>query len=647
MKCFFLQIILIVGVFAFVIGDGGFVYCQKAHWFKTGQDADIVLSAIDFNNTGGPLLFNHPGTIASDGIHLLLADRNNNRILIWNKLPTGNIPPDIVLGQKDFITNQPGTGLYEFNWPVSVAADGTHIIVTDTYNDRILIWNSFPTQNAQPADLELKGGRGIPQRGRGNIVWPWAVWSNGEKLIITSTGASQVLIWNTFPTQNNQKPDIVLTLDAFGTPRTIGSNGKNLVIGDHNAYKKDRGNFFWKEFPTKDNEPFDFFMRDVPRGPGLQGPQMGEVFWGNIFTPDGRFLSLTNTINIWNSFPENENDVPSLCVDYRSFAGDGSGATFADGKLYLSLSNGNKIVGYQSFPSTPNQKPDFVIGSPDIQTNTLEVSNIMSNPVPATDGKSLFVSSDFDRKLYVWKNLPDESGAKPDFIYNIGGWDNDIYKGVFAQAGQREVYIWKTPPIYGQPPDITFRGSIGSIKLQEVRGVALDAKYFYLSDASQNKIYIWEGLPAGDRPPKYILTTDKPHRLCSDGKYLVVTATLSNETGHIKIFPIDKLQDNAQPIVVRFKNLRTNLPQSVIASHGHLFVADTCFNRVLVWRDIEDAITGNNPDVILGAETLDEVAPEIGRNKLFWPGAVAFDGSFLWVGEFKFSERLLRFSVQP
>ena len=66
-------------------------------WFITGQDADIMLSGVDFNNTGGPLLFNHPGAVASDGTHLLLADTYNNRVLIWNKLPGGNTPPDFCL----------------------------------------------------------------------------------------------------------------------------------------------------------------------------------------------------------------------------------------------------------------------------------------------------------------------------------------------------------------------------------------------------------------------------------------------------------------------------------------------------------------------------------------------------------------------
>ena len=69
-------------------------------FFTTGQSADIVLSAIDFDNAGGGLLFNHPSGIASDGTRLLLVDRNNNRVLIWSNAPSGNTAPDLVLGQK-------------------------------------------------------------------------------------------------------------------------------------------------------------------------------------------------------------------------------------------------------------------------------------------------------------------------------------------------------------------------------------------------------------------------------------------------------------------------------------------------------------------------------------------------------------------
>ena len=130
---------------------------KPSGWFTSGQDADIMLSGIDFNNTGGALLFNHPMDIASDGERLLLADTRNNRILIWNSLPTENSEPDIVLGQKDFYSNNPDTGMNQMNWPVSVSTDGEHVAVADTYNNRILIWNTFPASNGQSADLVIQG----------------------------------------------------------------------------------------------------------------------------------------------------------------------------------------------------------------------------------------------------------------------------------------------------------------------------------------------------------------------------------------------------------------------------------------------------------------------------------------------------------
>jgi len=77
-----------------------------------------------------------------------------------------------------------------------------------------------------------------------------------------------------------------------------------------------------------------------------------------------------------------------------------------------------------------------------------------------------------------------------------------------------------------------------------------------------------------------------------------------------------------------------------------LFVADTGFDRVLIWNDIADALAGKSADVILGASDFQDTSPQIGADKLFWPCTLAFDGSYLWVGEFKFSERILRFSVR-
>ncbi|MDO8751267.1 MAG: hypothetical protein Q7K03_09010 [Dehalococcoidia bacterium] len=51
-------------------------------FFKTGQNADILLSGFDFNNSGGPLVFNHPGSIASDGTRLFITDVVNKRMVV-------------------------------------------------------------------------------------------------------------------------------------------------------------------------------------------------------------------------------------------------------------------------------------------------------------------------------------------------------------------------------------------------------------------------------------------------------------------------------------------------------------------------------------------------------------------------------------
>jgi len=617
-------------------------------WFYTGQDADIMLSGIDFNKTGGPLLFNHPMDIASDGKHLLLADTWNNRILIWNSLPTNNTPPDIVLGQPNFDTNNPGRGRDQLNWPVSVATDGQHVVVADTNNHRILIWNSFPTRNGQPADIVLEGVPPDPERPetyRRAVAWPWGVWTDGKKLVVSSTGAGLVLIWNIFPTEDNQPADIYIKGDFLGTPRQITSDGNFLIVGDHNPKINDSPvsysvSFVWKTFPSRDNQPYDFYLKDpVDPASWLRGD----------ITLDGKLILFGTRLHIWNSFPTGPEDKPDLTLEFNCRWGDGSRVIYAGGRLYLVEYNGNKVLVFNKIPDSPLDKPDFAIGASDIYTNTLETNFFITNPVPISDGESLFVLSDFDRKLYVWRSLPDESGAWPDIVYKFGiyqPWDGAIYKDKLVIAGEATVLIWDAIPRNGELPNRKFVGGIGNVKFKRLRGVALDDKYFYLADEEAGKIYVWNGIPeSSSTDPLFSVDVEHVRRITSDGKYLAVT-----RGSLICLFEVDKLGPNSKGIPV--EGARVNLAEHALVAKGHLFVADTCNSRVLAWRNISDAIAGKPPDVVLGQEELvplrpEEVRPQIGRDKLFWPAALSFDGNYLWVGEYKFSNRLLRFSPSP
>ncbi len=657
-------------------------------WFTTGQNADIMLAGIDFNNAGGPLLFNHPGNLASDGTRLLLADRNNNRILIWSKFPAGNTPPDLVLGQPDFTSNNPGKELNQVNWPVSVAAANGKVVVADTYNDRILIWNSFPTKNGQPADIEIKdtgprsgdpAGQQDVQAAKQHVAWPWAVWTDGAKLVVTSTGTSSVAIWNSFPTRNDQAADIALFAGGkFGTPRSIGSDGKHLMIGDHNAKPNNGGvgNFFWNNFPTRDDEPYDFFVftpqRMGERMPLQEGPGpkiQGDIMWGGTFTPDGKFIVISNGLYIWNSFPKNENDAADLRVGasggsgdpkegYPLVGGDGSGAVFAGGKLYVGLYNGNKIVAFNSLPTQQNQNPDFAIGAPNISTNTLETNYFINNPNPLTDGKSLFVLTNFGGIMYVWKNMPDQSGAKPDFVYKLSPppQHTSIVRNSLVMDDGNKMFVWKKLPLNGEKPDITFDKKFSGIDIGKISCIAGDDKYFYIS-TQENKTYVWEDVPIQDIAPKITINTGlggsggaggRGGGGCySDGTYITRISTFEHM---VKIYRVTDLISNPNnplpPMTVGRSGGMFNLPEGALVYNKHLFVADTVSSRVLVWNNVEDAVSGKDPDVVLGAESLTEKLPEIGRDKLFWPSTLAFDGGYLWVGEFKFSGRVVRFSVK-
>lgn len=623
---------------------------KTSGWFHTGQDADIMLSGIDFNNSGGPLLFNHPSGIASDGRRLFLADTFNNRVLVWNTPPAGNVPPDFVLGQKDFTSNDPGSGRDQMNWPFGVATDGKHLVVADVNNSRILIWNSIPTKNGTPADIVIEGGGnpwetpppgGFPERLPGAA---WCVWTNGEKLVVSNTwGGASVLIWNTFPTRDNQPADLVLKGGGnIGTPRHITSDGNCLIVGEHNARvegQPDHGSFFWKTFPTVDDQPYDFYM------------SKGFGWLRGAFLSDGRLMLIGGErpeLRIWNSFPQNENDEADIVLELRSsglWGHDYEGVVVVGSRIYFSQGNLNRVIGYNSIPTEPDQKPDFIIGSPDLSTNTLETHFFIQNGMPVSNGKNLFVASDFDRKLYVWKNLPDQSGAYPDIVYRLPSqpWDIALWENTLALAGEKTLFIWKRLPLEGNLPDIVLRG-IGDIRFQELKGVAIDDRYFYLSDYGAGKVYVWEGLPDENLNPKPKFTIEEkgPWRLDSDGEYLVVITVFDQP---IKVYRVADLSANSAPISSIGGPGRLNLPQAVTVSHGHLFISDTGFHRVLVWESIEDAISGKwPPDVILGKTNLEDHLPAIGRNSFYNPACISFDGNYLWVGEFKFSNRILRFS---
>ncbi len=641
----------------YVVAPGG-----TSGFFATAQDGDIALSTFGFNDAGGPLEFNHPSGLTSDGTRLVMTDVFNNRVLIWNTAPThGDQAPDLVLGQPDFTANTPGTGRHQMNWPVSASTDGTRLVVTDTNNDRILIWNEFPTSNAEPADIVLSGGTNA-EPARDNIQWPWGIWTDGNRLAVSSTASGSVLIWNTFPAVDGQPADLLLTgSGAIGTPRQITSDGNSLIVGDHNAAtggQADPGTFFWTSFPTVQDQPYDFFVVD-PLGEKMSAPWLR-----GDFTDDGRLVMMGDTLHIWDEMPTAASSRPALSNNGQGLAGgydfrwgDFSTVVVVGGRVYITT-NGSTLVAYDSMPTSATQAPDFVLGASGLYADGNMENFVISNPVPASNGTSLFASSDFDHRLFVWRKRPDQSGAPPDVVYHFcwfrnddaerrnqceglfSPWDNALHGDTFAMAGRRRLVVWTELPLEGNLPAYDFEDGVGGVGFEELTGVAMDDRYFYLADKLSNRVHVWAGIPDGTHDPVATLSVSQPSRLSSDGTWLAVNSTM----GHgAQVYRVDQIESGAAPMTVGGSGT-FNLPEGTTVDNGHLFVADTGNSQMLAWQAVADAVAGLPADAILGASGAADSQPEIGRNQLFWPAAASFDGDYLWVGERKFSGRLVRFS---
>ncbi|MGH9697212.1 MAG: hypothetical protein ACRD5Z_23920, partial [Bryobacteraceae bacterium] len=267
------------------------------------QAPNLVLGQVDFISRAQPgngvvtgTILRGPQGVWIQGNRLFVADTQNHRILIWNSIPTvNNQAPDQVLGQDDFTHAQapppsavdPPAAANRMLNPVSVTSDGTHLFVADLGFNRVLIWNSIPTVNDQPADVVLgqtdmtRSGAndaavcgsnkiGLPtinlNTGQllslgpcvANLNFPRFALSDGRRLFVADGGNDRVLVYNAIPTANGTNADIVLgepdfttnivtsqaigivstaidntgAVDVTPTPTSLAFDGTNLYVSD-------------------------------------------------------------------------------------------------------------------------------------------------------------------------------------------------------------------------------------------------------------------------------------------------------------------------------------------------------------------------------------------------------------------------------
>lgn len=213
---------------------------------------------------------------------LFVADTAQNRLFIWNKLPTTEFQkPDVVLGQvAKAATGRNSKGKVNAStlfYPSGIWSDGKRLILADAWNHRVLIWLSMPTEDGQPADVvvgqrdfasndpNIKGVGSTPSNQ--SLNWPYGVFSDGQKLWIADTGNRRVLYYENIPTTNFAKADKVVGKPTFNErdyenndpiwPYSVkvSPNGQ-MAVTDTQYYRV----LIWHDWTTADQQQADVII---------------------------------------------------------------------------------------------------------------------------------------------------------------------------------------------------------------------------------------------------------------------------------------------------------------------------------------------------------------------------------------------------
>ena len=600
---------------------------------KTGyglnETGDILLSGYGFDNAGGANKLNHPVSISANYGKLAVTDRFNNRVLIWNSIPSSNTPPDLVLGQANFTTHNSGTGLNNMDFPgqVIITPDGK-VLVADSDNNRVLVWTSFPASSGQSADYALP----ITDYVNFGDSWPWGVWSDGTKVIVTATVAKAVLFWNTFPGPSTS-PDVVLTSSQVGTPRSILSDGNYVMLGDENANgpcigsNGTRSTHVWTSWPTSSRDPdacIDNWLAGTIHDSKIYGIAAGGetmYFYDELYTSTQELQ-----VNV---------KIANPGEGHRWAGGDDGGATVVDGKLFVAEYNGNRISVFDTIPTSPTEKPDWALLANEPTDYPLIDEFIIQNPIIESNGSMLFVSSDFDRSLSIWKQLPGSSGATPDIVmrrFDQPPWDLVVHGKEIYLAGGNSVFGWSDIENTINTGNYSFdlnEKSIGNITFQGVRGIAYNGSYFAVADAGSDTIYIWEGVPGKSDNPTYSLPNlTNLGRIDMNDTHLAIGCYPGGSS--FKVLELSSLSAPSYQIIPG-----QDCPSEVSFNEKGFFIPSD--DKIIGWNSISDALAGSSPTMSFGGGT-DKT--NIGTKMA---SGIGWDGYHFWVGEYKFSNRLLGF----
>ncbi|MFA5989835.1 MAG: hypothetical protein WC803_09540 [Sphingomonas sp.] len=182
----------------------------------SGQPADIVLGQADeycgLANRGSDkptaASLHWPYGIAEIAGGLLVCDSGNRRVLLWRNPRATGQPADLVLGQTDFTCRDENSGeevsAMSMRWPHGATWWNGYLAISDSGNNRVMLWRGLPIDNGAPCDVVL--GQEDMARCDHNISsyypsarslnMPYAAVAAEGRLVVADTANSRLLGWD-------------------------------------------------------------------------------------------------------------------------------------------------------------------------------------------------------------------------------------------------------------------------------------------------------------------------------------------------------------------------------------------------------------------------------------------------------------------
>ncbi len=628
--------------------EGMFVSATFSMFFAHGyvKEASFVFAGVPGSGTARPIynfaspVIRYPNGFAypdvtditqiwSDGVSkVLLANSNQNRILVYNHLPLSpdTAAPDLILGQTTWTGTDPNGGAASvnsagFRQAAGACFDGTTLYVRDNANNRILGWRGWPTQMGQPADFVLgqpdmttstanTGGisKGTLSFGINGGV---SIECHRGRLAVADTGNHRVLIWNTAPRGGGVAADVILGQSAASaqapsgagglaaggmmTPQDVvlldGGTGRTaVVVSDSDANRLTA----WNDIPATDGAPFDRVYGQADRS--STAANAGGRSMASLSTP------LTLTVDHENRF------------------------------WVADFSNGRALR--------------FTLESP----TAIGIFGQRSG-----DSSELFPGS-FSATRYAWAH------------FNKGLFYIDPSSGLFSVSSFRTMF-WNTAPtdgnvpvsaVQGQVDDATVPASAPPVSATSVNGagaLAMAGGRVYWSDTGRILSKVGTFTANNSVPDVVLGNQDFGGKVVGPTTLDYAIAPTFLATDGVRLLAVDGARIvgwNAAPTTSRVPidfavgqpAVTENTPNNggvsarslgggrngMTVVGGKLIVADSANHRVLVWNAIPSA-SGVPADVVLGQPDFASHAAGAGLAQMNAPSGVAVLGGNLVVSD--------------